>query len=319
MVNAMTTQKNEVLNNEDQALINDLFNEMGFDEMMLDGEVDISAAIEAAEPSAEAIEPSVEAAEVEVEAAAEPVAEAVEPSAEAVTVEAVEAAAEPSVDDVLGDLGLDGIDFGAVDTEVETEKKAIAPKLDDKDKSEKKVKPKASSGGNRVTYYNSSKSTVLLDRLGGNKDLIILEAGDLELPKEELQAKRQHLLDVLNNQPTAVNKDTGETVQKKVAEKVIQLFTYLNRGGALNRYTYIAFETLLKDGFLNTKKNGNLYQAYIANGYKDGTARAQSGQMSQLFPLLKIAENAQGHLVPNDQSIILAKMSAEIQGEQKAA
>lgn len=313
----MTTQ-NATVSNEDQALIDDLFAEMGLEgEVMLDSEInDVIAAEPTVEEAEIEAEPTVE--ETAVEAAAEPTTEA----------------AEPVVEDVLGDLGidlglegidLDGLDVGEVTAETEAPKaepkakKSLAPKFDEDEKAETKVKPRASSGGNRVTYYNSSKSTVLLDRLGGNKDLIILEAGDLELPKEELQAKRQHLLDVLNNQPTAVNKETGETVQKKVAEKVIQLFTYLNRGGNLNRYTYIALKVLLTDGYLNTKKNGNLYQAYIANGYKEGTASAQSGQMSQLLPLLKIAHVGQGQLIPNDQSIILAKMQAEIFGDQQAA
>lgn len=297
---------NQSITNEDQALIDDLFSQ--FDEISLD-EIDLT---DQTEPTVEAAEPTVEAAAV-----IEPTVEAVEPTVEAAVIEST----EQQLAEIDFDLDLDLSEELAAPTAVEATNV-------EKPTSEKKIKPKASAGGNRVTFYNSSKSTVLLDRLGGNTDLIILEASDLDLSKEELQAKRQYLLNVMNYQPMTVNDKgdpvksdglNGETVQKKVAEKVIQLFTYLNKGGNLNKVMRISFELLLKDGYLTFGKQGNLYAALLANEYSDGTARAQSGQIQKLFPLLKIAlPSGKGSLEPNSTSIILAKMNAELNLQQPA-
>lgn len=312
---------------DDQALINDLFNEF---------DLDLDAAETAVEPEQEvmlAAEPTAEVAidaeldldidladlDLEVElAAAEPVAESVE--VEAAPAEPVAAVLPPCDEDVEFDFEFDQAEQAEVEAEVAAfeEKEAKAPKT---------VKPKASSGGNRVTYYNSSKSTVLLDRLGGNKELIILEASDLELSKEELQSKRQYLLDVMNHQPMTMNEKgdptksdglNGQTVQKKVAEKVIQLFTYMGKGGNLNKVMRLAFQTLLTEGYLSFGKQGNLYDVLLANEFSVGTARAQTGQIKQLFPLLKIVTVEGDMMKQNPESIILAKMNADLYPEQAA-
>lgn len=43
----------------------------------------------------------------------------------------------------------------------------------------------------RVTHYNSKKSEVLLDRLGGSADMILLEASDIDLPSDKLKEKQE--------------------------------------------------------------------------------------------------------------------------------
>lgn len=312
---------------DDQALINDLFSEF---------DLDLDAAETAVEPEQEvmlAAEPTAEVAidaeldldidlDLEVElAAAEPAAESVE--VEAPPAVAVAAVLPPCDEDMEFDFEFDQ----AEQAEVEAEVAAFETKEEKEEKAPKAVKPKASSGGNRVTYYNSSKSTVLLDRLGGNKELIILEASDLELSKEELQSKRQYLLDVMNHQPMTMNEKgdptksdglNGQTVQKKVAEKVIQLFTYMGKGGNLNKVMRLAFQTLLTEGYLSFGKQGNLYDVLLANEFSVGTARAQTGQIKQLFPLLKIVTVEGDMMKQNPESIILAKMNADLYPEQAA-
>lgn len=239
----------------------------------------------------------------------------------------VEAAGEPEVlldEKVLDDSELDDLideaelDLGlqeevVAEPTVKEEKKAKAPK-NAKEKVEKQAtdeEPKSSQ--QRVTHYNSKKSEVLLDRLGGSKDMILLEASDIELDSEKLKEKQENLLRILNNQPTVIGtRGNEETVQKKVAEKVIILFTYFKNGGNLNKVMRIAFETIIKDGYISTGKSGNLFTNLMNAHYSEGTARAQSGQMLQMFPLLKIATKEGSKLIPNEQSLILAKMKADL-------
>lgn len=319
------TNTNAAINNADAALIDDLFNDLG-----IDADDNLAAELSAIDASSIPDEVNLDDLAMQAEAVAQAEAEA---EAEALAKKSAVTKVEPESEfdeSLLADL--DGVSLDT-DTEVaaeevaaeevaapkEKKKSPFAPKLDDDEQNEeapkvaKAVKPNHASGSDRVTYFNSSKSKVLLSRLGGNADLIILEVSDLDLTKEELQAKRKHLLNALNNQPVTLNGKsdpsvTGETVQKKVAEKVIQLFTYLNNGGTLNRYTQIAFATLIADGYLNMKKDGNMQAALIKSGYGMGTVRAQTGQISKLFPLLKIAFAEGDKLVPNQESIILEKM-----------
>ncbi|MFH4175872.1 hypothetical protein WAJ79_23285, partial [Acinetobacter baumannii] len=91
-------------------------------------------------------------------------------------------------------------------------------------------------------------------------DMILLEASDIDLPNDKLKEKQENLLRILNNQPTVIGtRGNVETVQKKVAEKVIILFTYFKNGGNLNKVMRIAFETIITDGYITTGKGGNLY------------------------------------------------------------
>lgn len=247
-----------------------------------------------------------------------------------------EIAAEPNVekievpqteDEISLDLDDDSIDLDlALDEEPQIEtpppkkqkqkrtaKSAPAPEDSAAANEAKTNDNEVKSSQQRVTHYNSKKSEVLLDRLGGSKDMILLEASDIELDSEKLKAKQEHLLSILNNQPTVLGtRGNGETVQKKVAEKVIILFSYFKNGGSLNKVMRIAFETIIKDGYISTGKNGNLFTNLMAAHYSEGTARAQSGQMLQMFPLLKIATKEGNKLIPNEQSLILAKLKAEL-------
>lgn len=286
-MNTQATIKNANAQSQDEALINDLFEQLG-------GEVELSLDdLVAAEPAAEP------AAEIEVD-----VLDDIENLAD-----------EAEFDLAIQDLE-DEVEAAPV-VEVKKPKKAKKAKAEpkaatttDEDGEEKEV---VKTTQHRVTHYNSKKSEVLLDRLGGDQGMILLEVSDIDLESNALKEKQENLLRILNNQPTVMGtRGNQETVQKKVAEKVIILFTYFKNGGALNKVLRITFETLLKDGYISMGKGGNLFTNLINAHYSEGTARAQSGQMLQMLPLLKIAEKEGGKLVPNEQSLILAKMKAEL-------
>lgn len=133
--------------------------------------------------------------------------------------------------------------------------------------------------------------------------MLVLEVEDAGLDPAELEAKQHELLKLLNTRPGTSD---GGATQKKVAEKVVMLFSYLKNGGKLNRVLEITFQTLLKDGEIQSGEKGNLWQALLAKPYSKGTANAQGGQMLQLLPMLKIATRTEkGRLVANPNSMIL--------------
>lgn len=239
-----------------------------------------------------------------------------------------EPVAEPTntdLDDLDGLFDENELDLEALSLEAPVEE-APAPKKAEKKAAPKKAAPKPvaetetkaekpaakekSPNTYRTTYYNSSKSKVLLDRLGGDQSDIVLEFADAELSDEELKSKQRAFLSLLNNQPT-VNSD-GQTVQKKVAEKVIILFTMFKQKKTWNEVMYRTFKLLLTDGYIQSGDKGNLHAELLAKPYSVGTARAQAGQMMQMLPLLKIAkETSKGRLEINEDSTIVARLRAE--------
>jgi len=255
---------------------------------------------------------------------------------DAALVEEVAAQAEPVTEEVKAESTdlLDGlideadIDAAALDLsaavaeeapaeEVKVEKKAKSKKTSAKETEAAKAQEKqqdAAPSTYRTTYQNSKVSAVLLSRLGENAhDHLLLEVDDVDLLEkdpEALKAKQQELLNILNARPGS---GSSVTTQKKVAEKIVQLFTWLKNGGELNVVMHRTFGVLLKDGYITTKKAGNLYSNLLAKPYSPGTASAQSGQMMQMLPMLKITmKDEQGRLVPNPNSLILMKIKSEL-------
>lgn len=309
--------------NADEIALDDLF-----------AEIDGLDAIAPAEPVALAVEPETSADDDLLDALlAEPMAvEAVAVEEAPVVVaepEPVKAEEVPTseIDELDGlfdenDLDLDALTLEEAPVVAEPEPKKAKPKKAEakKEAEPKKEKPAAkekSPTTYRTTYYNASKSKVLLDRLGGDKSDIVLEFADAELSDEELRLKQNSFLTLLNNQPT-VNSD-GQTVQKKVAEKVVILFTMFKQKKSWNEVMYRTFKLLLTDGYLDTKKGGNLYNNLLAKPYSPGTANAQMGQMVQMLPLLKVCTKDGSRLVPNEDSTILARLKSEYFGDLKVS
>ena len=152
-------------------------------------------------------------------------------------------------------------------------------------------------------YTNSTKSTVLQYRLGEKaQDYLILEDSDALLDEDGLKAKN-----------AAVLKSIDDCTQKKVQEKAVMLFTWVKNGGKLNEVMARTMKVLARDGYITTGDKGNLHAELLSKPYSVGTARAQSGQMVTMLPMLHIAEKQQrGKLVANPHSMILAKAIAEL-------
>ncbi|EOG9764186.1 hypothetical protein ACLMPH_002006 [Acinetobacter baumannii] len=217
------------------------------------------------------------------------------------------------------DFDASALDLSLAVTEVSTEEKKVEKKSKKTKKETEAAKNQenqreASPSTYRTTYQNSKVSAVLLSRLGDDAyDHLLLEVEDAELLEkdpEALKARQQELLNILNARPGS---GSSITTQKKVAEKIVQLFTWLKNGGELNVVMHRTFGVLLKDGYITTKKTGNLYSNLLAKPYSPGTASAQSGQMMQMLPMLKIAlKDEQGRLVPNPNSLLLMKIKSEL-------
>ena len=176
-------------------------------------------------------------------------------------------------------------------------KKTAAKKTESAQASTPKL-PKAS----RLTYVTSSKSAVLSAKLGEKAaDYLVLEVGDISLGATEMQAKMNEVLGAIDACP-----------QKKVQEKAVMLFGWMAKGGALNEVMARAFKVLLRDGKITTGEKGNLMTELLAKPYSVGTARAQSGQILSLFPMLKVTDRSKGVLTANEQSLVLMKAAAEL-------
>lgn len=179
----------------------------------------------------------------------------------------------------------------------EAGKKAKKVKKEKAEKAEKEPKTYV------PRYTNAKKSEVLQHKLGENAaEFLVLEVEDATLDSVGLKAKMDEVLASID-----------ECSQKKVQEKAVMLFSWFKRGGALNEVMRRTFEVLCRDGEITTGEKGNLQQHLLAKPYSIGTARAQSGQMMAMLPMLKIAQKSdKGRLVANPSSIILMKAKAEL-------
>lgn len=331
--------------NADEIALDDLFAEI---DASLPEIVEASPA-EPTEPAIEALDglddADLDALMGEIEPAVEPAVEVAEPTVEPepapTTAETVLATVEDELDGLFDESDIDESLLSLDDLVIEDapavapepvkkkspKKKAVAtePKADDQPaedgapKAEPKKKEPATP---RTTYVNASKSKVLLDRLSGDTSELVLEFDDVDLPPEELAKKQRAFLAVLNNQPATTT--NGQTVQKKVAEKVVILFTMFKQKKGWNEVMYRTFKLLLTDGYIQSGDKGNLVQELLKKPYSIGTARAQAGQMMQMLPLLKIAtETSKGRLEINENSTILHRLRndyfADLQPKSDAA
>lgn len=134
------------------------------------------------------------------------------------------------------------------------------------------------------------------DKLGENMLLVLSDAA---LTGDDLIARNKEILETIDG------------TAKKVGEKAAMLFKWLQTGGDLNEVMKRAFKLLKKDGFITSGDKGTMQLDLLKKPYSLGTARSQSNQIFVLFRLLKIAnEDGKGKLVPNPESLILAKANA---------
>lgn len=91
---------------------------------------------------------------------------------------------------------------------------------------------------------------------------------------------------------------------KKVREKADNLIAAVQSGKTLSRYTKVAVKQLVANGAISGK---DMVSAFLAEGLKEGTARAQAQQMTALFRLVGavVADpSVKGRLVANDAGLI---------------
>lgn len=103
-------------------------------------------------------------------------------------------------------------------------------------------------------------------------------------------------------------------VQKKVAEKFENLFTSLASGRAPSTFIVMAFNLLEKTGTMSSTELVAAYKMIGAKsdteGYNEGTARSQAGQIMNLFDTVKIATRTKQSLELNANSAVAVKLRA---------
>lgn len=173
-----------------------------------------------------------------------------------------------------------------VEKQEKTAKPAKAKKVVKAPKEKKVSEP-------RITYKDGY-GKMLEQRIKNSKDVLALTK---DIDKEE-QVKEVKELEKLLDDKTVFS-------QKKVCEKVVQLYTFLTGGCSLNTVLKIAFETFKQDGYLDGGKKGNLYQALLKKPYSPDTANAQSAQVMNMLPKLGIAVKVGHRLSPDPESNLL--------------
>lgn len=102
--------------------------------------------------------------------------------------------------------------------------------------------------------------------------------------------------------------------QKKVAEKFENLFTSLASGRAPSTFVVMAFNLLEKTGTMSSTELVAAYKMAGAKsdteGYNEGTARSQAGQIMNLFDTVKIATRTKQSLELNANSAVAVKLRA---------
>jgi hypothetical protein len=102
---------------------------------------------------------------------------------------------------------------------------------------------------------------------------------------------------------------------KKVGEKYENLFQSLGRNALPSVYVVAAFK-LIDDK--KTVTATDVKAMFKASGHTDGTAQSQAGQIMALFDALRIAKRAKNTLTMNDNSIVAGKLR-KIIADAKAA
>jgi hypothetical protein len=131
---------------------------------------------------------------------------------------------------------------------------------------------------------------------------LLLELADKNIDTAGLAAKRKEVLALI-----AANS------QKKVKEKCVYLFDWIQNGGNLNNVIERTIRLLKRDGYLTFGIKGNLYKDLRLKPYTDKTSQAQAGQMSSMLPMLKIVvDDGNGRFVPNPNSLLMTKLNAGV-------
>lgn len=134
-----------------------------------------------------------------------------------------------------------------------------------------------------------------------NTKYLMLEVEDQQRNSEKQEDKRDEVLALIAANP-----------QKKVQEKCVRLFAWMQNGGTLNKVLSMSIRLLMTEGYLVFGVNGNLHK-YLLNEYTVDTSGAQANQMSSMLPMLKIVcRDKDGKYLPNPDSLLLMRLNAEL-------
>lgn len=170
------------------------------------------------------------------------------------------------------------------DTPSEEEIKALTTEGDSKTK-----KPK---GAKRASTVGLSRRESIFKVLGGKENAVnffALDANDTDLESK--------MIDKL---------DEFDKLAKKVGEKLVNAFSFLNEKASLSSYTSMAIGALVEKGELTTVEMVDTYANNPNKALAVSTARAQTNQMFHLLPALEIAKRVGNKLVVNEDSTVLA-------------
>lgn len=161
-------------------------------------------------------------------------------------------------------------------------------------KMEKASKP-AKSKTKRTPVKGMKVSEALRAKLGEKVyDTILTTKQEKELPRDELIVTVDDRLESFDN------------LAKKVREKVLNFYSYIAGEAKLSCYTQQAIDLLQEKGEIT---GSDIKKHYLSHPYSDGTASAQSSQMTQLLPVLGIATVESKKLKLNEDSAVLPMLS----------
>lgn len=131
--------------------------------------------------------------------------------------------------------------------------------------------------------------------------------------ERSLAALPDHVFQRFTNEPNADAKAdvlANPPKQTKVVEKWENLFVTLNSGAKPSKFTVTGFTLLVQKG--GTMTTADLVAAMRLEGLSDGTARAQTGQIMALFPLVGIAHRSGQTVTLRADSVIAQKLKATL-------
>ena len=134
------------------------------------------------------------------------------------------------------------------------------------------------------------------------KEVLSILGENAVLDSEEGELTDEQLMDAMK-----------EVTQIKVREKALNLCNHIMSGRALNRYTQIASDILVKAQLDGCKPVtfAEIKAGYETAGYKKGTVDAQAGQLMALFRSMGMAKSGgKGVLTPNENSVFLDALAS---------
>ncbi len=215
----------------------------------------------------------------------------------------------------LDDLEIDGLDDGAIEEAVEAESDVqVADALADLD-----VLDDADEAALELI---DAKDAHYAEQEGAEAELEapakVKKTKKAAAPKEPKAKKEPSVRDPANLPDSEFVLIVGQEAdkagvlslrpkQKKIAEKFDNLFTALARGAKPSTYVMDCYAVLKAKGEVTGVE---LVAALKAEGYTDGTARSQAGQIMELFRVTQIAFREKGQLTLNPNSVIAERLDA---------